>query len=86
MLDATHKVRPIIEQKHSPDGYNLGRNVGTAAGQTVDHLHLHVIQRYTGDVPEPRGGVRHVLAGRGNYLLTPTNRRGAARPDRHPRL
>jgi diadenosine tetraphosphate (Ap4A) HIT family hydrolase len=51
-----------------PDGYNVGFNAGEAAGQTVMHLHVHVIPRYRGDVPEPRGGVRHVIAGKGNYL------------------
>jgi len=66
------RVRAIIERQHAPDGYNLGVNVGVPAGQTADHLHFHVIARYAGDIPDPRGGVRHVLAGRGNYLLTPT--------------
>ena len=51
-----------------PDGYNLGVNVGEAAGQTVMHLHLHVIPRYRGDMDDPRGGVRHVIPGKGNYL------------------
>ena len=51
-----------------PDGYNVGFNAGEAAGQTVRHLHVHVIPRYRGDVPDPRGGVRHVIAGKGNYL------------------
>ncbi|MCK6545686.1 DEAD/DEAH box helicase family protein, partial [Myxococcota bacterium] len=50
-----------------PDGYNLGINVGEAAGQTVMHLHVHVIPRYANDVEDPRGGVRHVIPGRGNY-------------------
>src|SRR5687767_3309908 len=72
MLDAVDAVRAAIERDHTPNGYNLGVNVGAAAGQTVDHLHLHVIPRYKGDVADPRGGVRHVLADRGNYLLTPT--------------
>lgn len=45
-----------------PDGYNVGFNVGQAAGQTVFHLHVHVIPRYHGDVADPRGGVRHVIA------------------------
>jgi diadenosine tetraphosphate (Ap4A) HIT family hydrolase len=76
MLGAVDAVRAIIDEKHSPDGYNLGLNIGAAAGQTVDHLHLHVIPRYLGDVPDPRGGVRHVLAGHGNYLLTPTLEKG----------
>jgi diadenosine tetraphosphate (Ap4A) HIT family hydrolase len=54
--------------KNPPDGYNIGVNVGVAAGQTVFHLHVHVIPRYRGDVPDPRGGVRHVIPGKGNYL------------------
>jgi diadenosine tetraphosphate (Ap4A) HIT family hydrolase len=43
-----------------PDGYNVGFNAGEAAGQTVMHLHMHVIPRYAGDVEDPRGGVRYV--------------------------
>lgn len=50
-----------------PDGFNVGINAGEAAGQTVFHLHVHVIPRYRGDVPKPRGGVRNVIPGRGNY-------------------
>lgn len=52
-----------------PDGYNVGFNAGEAAGQTVMHLHLHVIPRYRGDMADPRGGVRHVIPARGNYLV-----------------
>jgi diadenosine tetraphosphate (Ap4A) HIT family hydrolase len=51
-----------------PDGYNIGINCGMAAGQTVMHLHVHVIPRYRGDVADPTGGVRHVIPGKGNYL------------------
>ena len=51
----------------APDGYNIGINSGAAAGQTVMHLHVHVIPRYRGDVPDPTGGVRHVIPGKGNY-------------------
>jgi HKD family nuclease len=51
-----------------PDGYNVGFNSGAAAGQTVEHLHVHVIPRYRGDVDDPRGGVRWVIPGRANYL------------------
>jgi diadenosine tetraphosphate (Ap4A) HIT family hydrolase len=51
-----------------PDGYNLGINIGEAAGQTVMHLHVHVIPRYHGDMDDPRGGVRHVIPEHGNYL------------------
>lgn len=52
-----------------PDGYNVGFNAGLAAGQTVMHLHVHVIPRYAGDVPDPRGGVRYVIPAKANYLL-----------------
>ena len=52
----------------APDGYNIGINVGAAAGQTVFHLHVHVIPRRRGDMADPRGGVRHVIPERGNYL------------------
>lgn len=62
------EVKEVIDEIHRPSGYNLGFNAGEAAGQTVAHLHLHVIPRYPGDVPDPRGGVRHVIPDRGNYL------------------
>jgi len=58
----------IAEAHGHVDGFNFGVNVGAAAGQTVPHLHLHVIPRRTGDMPDPRGGVRHVIPGKGNYL------------------
>ena len=57
----------LLAQPRPPDGFNLGVNVGAAAGQTVPHLHLHVIPRYDGDVDDPRGGVRFVIPERGNY-------------------
>jgi len=50
------------------DGYNIGINNGSAAGQTVLHLHVHIIPRRFGDSPDPRGGVRHVLPERANYV------------------
>ncbi len=68
MFELLDVVRSEIEALHKPDGYNVGFNAGAAAGQTIDHLHIHVIPRYTGDVPDPIGGVRNVIAGRGNYL------------------
>jgi len=52
-----------------PDGYNVGFNAGEAAGQTVMHLHVHVIPRYLQDMPDPRGGVRHVIPWKGNYKV-----------------
>lgn len=69
MLDLIDEVKHLLDDRHHPDGYNLGCNVGSAAGQTVMHLHVHVIPRYRGDVPDPRGGVRHVIAGKGFYEL-----------------
>ena len=68
---ATVKVRREIERLHSPDGYNIGINVGEAAGQSVFHLHLHVIPRYRGDVPQPRGGIRGVIPWRCDYTEKP---------------
>ena len=49
------------------DGYNIGQNIGTSAGQTVMYPHVHLIPRRYGDMPDPRGGVRHVIPEKGNY-------------------
>ena len=51
----------ILHKKYHPDGYNIGINSGPAAGQTVMHLHIHLIPRYKGDLEDPRGGVRGVI-------------------------
>ncbi len=61
------KVRDRIFREHRPDGFNIGVNAGAAAGQTVDHAHVHVIPRHRGDVPDPRGGVRWVVPARAPY-------------------
>jgi diadenosine tetraphosphate (Ap4A) HIT family hydrolase len=60
-------VKGALDEQYSPAGYNVGVNVGTAAGQTVGHVHVHVIPRYTGDAVDPRGGVRWVLPERADY-------------------
>jgi len=60
-------ARSAIESRFSPDGFNVGANCGEAAGQSVWHAHIHVIPRYKGDTPNPRGGVRHVIPLKGNY-------------------
>ena len=52
------------QAQHSPDGYNIGVNVGKAGGQARMHVHVHLIPRYAGDVADPRGGIRCVLAGK----------------------
>jgi diadenosine tetraphosphate (Ap4A) HIT family hydrolase len=61
LTGAVEAARAAILRRHRPDGFNIGVNVGAAGGQTVFHLHVHVIPRYAGDVPDPRGGVRHVV-------------------------
>jgi diadenosine tetraphosphate (Ap4A) HIT family hydrolase len=61
-------VKRCLDEELAPDGYNVGFNVGAAAGQTVMHLHVHVIPRFRGDVSDPRGGIRHVIPGKANYL------------------
>ena len=59
--------RNILQAKYKPQGFNIGVNVGEAAGQTIFHCHIHLIPRYTGDVANPRGGVRGVIPERQNY-------------------
>jgi diadenosine tetraphosphate (Ap4A) HIT family hydrolase len=55
------KSRNIIDERYSPDGYNIGVNTGYSAGQTIMHMHVHMIPRYKGDVQEARGGIRGVI-------------------------
>jgi diadenosine tetraphosphate (Ap4A) HIT family hydrolase len=57
-----------LSQRFHPDGFNIGINVGDAAGQTVPHVHIHLIPRYMGDVANPKGGVRGIIPGKGDYL------------------
>ena len=63
VLALLNQTQRSIQTKHSPDGYNIGVNVGKAGGQARMHVHVHLIPRYAGDVPDPRGGIRCVLAG-----------------------
>jgi diadenosine tetraphosphate (Ap4A) HIT family hydrolase len=56
------KAKETIDRDFSPDGYNIGANIGEAAGQSRMHVHVHLIPRYRGDVADPKGGIRCVLA------------------------
>lgn len=60
IYDLLRQAKGILDGRLKPDGYNVGINVGEAAGQTVMHLHVHLIPRYKGDVENPRGGVRNL--------------------------
>ena len=65
------QVRTLLSQQLSPAGFNIGINDGEAAGQTVPHAHVHVIPRFQGDVPDPRGGVRWIIPEKGVYWEDP---------------
>jgi diadenosine tetraphosphate (Ap4A) HIT family hydrolase len=58
-----------LDKEFKPDGYNIGINDGVAAGQTVPHLHIHLIPRYLGDQADPRGGVRWIFPDKAKYWL-----------------
>ena len=60
-------VRTLLIENFHPDGFNIGMNDGEAAGQTISHAHIHVIPRYHGDVPDPRGGVRWIIPSKAAY-------------------
>ncbi len=61
------EVKAIVEKRFNPDGYNIGVNVNAAAGQSVFHVHMHLIPRYKGDVENPKGGVRGVIPSKQKY-------------------
>ena len=61
------RVKAIITERFQPDGFNVGINVGAAAGQTIPHVHIHLIPRYIGDMENPTGGVRGVIPGKSKY-------------------
>lgn len=70
-INAIHQLlsqtKGLIERTHKPDGYNIGVNVGEYAGQSIFHVHMHIIPRYKGDVQNPRGGVRGVIPWKQGY-------------------
>jgi len=61
------QVKTLLDSVFEPDGFNIGINIGAAAGQTVPHMHIHVIPRYYGDMDDPRGGVRGVIPEKQKY-------------------
>ncbi len=67
MLSLLDQAKAIVEKELAPRAYNIGINDGAAAGQTVPHLHMHLIPRFQGDHPDPRGGVRWVIPDKAKY-------------------
>ena len=67
LLGLLDQAKAGIQKEFKPETYNVGINDGPAAGQTVPHLHIHLIPRYTGDVPDPRGGVRWIIPDKADY-------------------
>ena len=71
LLACDHLIRSLKEEINNSDssvnGFSIGMNAGESAGQTIFHCHIHLIPRRTGDVDNPRGGVRHTIPGKGYY-------------------
>ena len=67
LLTLLDEARRRLDREMAPDGYNIGINDGPAAGQTVPHLHIHLIPRYLGDRSDPRGGVRWIMPEKADY-------------------
>lgn len=67
MLELLDLCKEYLNREYKPNGYNVGVNCGKAAGQTIWHVHIHLIPRYIGDTHKPRGGVRGVIPGKMSY-------------------
>ena len=67
LLDLLVRAKVVLQEEFKPDGYNVGINDGPAAGQTVPHMHMHLIPRYKGDLEDPRGGVRWIIPEKAKY-------------------
>lgn len=67
VLELLEQAKQALDNEYRPDGYNIGINDGAAAGQTVMHLHVHLVPRYRGDIADPRGGVRWILPDKAAY-------------------
>jgi diadenosine tetraphosphate (Ap4A) HIT family hydrolase len=62
VMELLNEAQRLIQDEHTPAGYNIGVNIGKAGGQSRMHVHVHLIPRYAGDVPDPQGGIRCVLS------------------------
>lgn len=60
IYEIVQRCKEIVDAKYKPTGYNVGININESAGQTIMHLHVHMIPRYDGDVEDPRGGIRNL--------------------------
>ena len=67
LWNLVEECKEYLDERFNPDGYNIGINNGVAAGQTIMHLHIHLIPRYIGDIENPRGGVRGVIPSKRIY-------------------
>jgi diadenosine tetraphosphate (Ap4A) HIT family hydrolase len=67
LQELVFKAKKMLDEKLSPDGYNVGINCGEFGGQTIPHVHIHLIPRFKGDVESPRGGVRGVIPSKQSY-------------------
>ena len=67
MFNLAAAARRLLIAERKPDGFNMGVNCGKAAGQSIFHVHLHLIPRYAGDMADPLGGVRGVIPSRQRY-------------------
>ncbi len=67
LLELLHICQKALDKEFNPDGYNVGININEMAGQTVNHVHIHLIPRYKGDVDRPQGGVRGVIPSKKEY-------------------
>jgi diadenosine tetraphosphate (Ap4A) HIT family hydrolase len=65
--DLLRRMKDRLDEALKPGGYNIGVNIGAESGQTIPHVHVHLIPRYPGDVANPVGGVRNIIPGRGRY-------------------
>ncbi len=67
LWEALQQARSGLIKEFSPDGFNIGINDGLVSGQTIPHLHIHLIPRYKGDMPDPRGGIRWIFPDKAKY-------------------